>query len=240
MTKKNEKALVTQEENKPDIQGALLQLTQNPEIDPERLEKFMQLQERWEDRQAEKAFNVAMAAFQGECPIIEKVKKGARSKYAPIEHLVVKIKPLLDKHGLAYSFNTQGKNAEETIMLTTISHVGGHSKTSEYTFNTIDDGGNMNGSQRRKSALSYAKRAGLENALGIVTAEEDDDAAKAEGHPASAKQKKYIEVLIKETESDRDAIKQWLGIESFSDISEIDAKKAIVALETKKNAAKKK
>ena len=37
----------------------------------------------------------------------------------------------------------------------------------------------MNASQRRKSALSYAKRAGLENALGIATADEDDDAIRA-------------------------------------------------------------
>ena len=40
------------------------------------LEKLVALQERMEDRDAEKAFARAMLAFQNACPIIAKVKEG--------------------------------------------------------------------------------------------------------------------------------------------------------------------
>lgn len=226
-----------------DIRKTLVDLTQNPDIDPERLEKFMTLQERWEDRQAQKAFNEAMARFQGECPTIKKKKKvdftsrsGNRVKYnySPLEEITGLIKPIMDKHGLAFTFSTKPAEENETTLMVKISHVMGHSEVTEWTFPAVHDDQRMTMSQRKKSALSYAKRAGLENALGIVTEEEDDDSRGTEEELLTDLQNKKLHALIKETNTNRDEMKAYFKLESMKDMTKTQAETAIHMLETKK------
>lgn len=57
-----------------------------------------------------------------------------------------------------------------------MSHVAGHSKSSEITI-PVDDKMAANSSQKMGSANSYAKRYALSNALNLAFAETDTDAA---------------------------------------------------------------
>lgn len=234
---------------KESITSALIELSKNPDIDPHKIEQLMNLQLKMEDRQAEKEFNNAMASFQGECPVITRNKKtdfasksGGQVKYdyAPLDQIVSIVKPILAKNGLSFTF-TVNQNADKitTDIVTTIYHSSGHNKDFKYTYDSIHDDGRMNASQRRKSALTYAKRAALENALGLVTAGEDDDARRASDRMATAEQLKKIASLVKSTDSKEQDLLNYLSLDSMDQMSEFDAKKAISALDQKRNIASK-
>lgn len=218
------------------MQDALIAIVQRTDIDPDRLEKFLDLQIKMETRQAEKAFTEALSDFQGECPIIAKNKKVSfgttKYDYAPLDEIVSVIKPLLSKHGLSYSFDIKTED-KMTFMITTIYHKGGFSKSSFYTFDSLGEG-SMNQSQKRKSAVTYAKRAGLENALGLVTTGEDDDARRAIDNPISPAQLVEMKELLESTKADEKKFKDAFGVSCLEAFSEYEAKDAIHALKEKR------
>jgi hypothetical protein len=235
-------AIVTSEsqtiEIKKDVsmQDALIAIVQRSDIDPDRLEKFLDLQIKMENRQAEKAFSEALAGFQGECPIIAKNKKVSfgttKYDYAPLDEIVSVIKPLLSKYGLSYSFDVKTED-KMTVMITTIYHKEGFSKMSYYAFDSLGEG-SMNQSQKRKSAVTYAKRAGLENSLGLVTTGEDDDARRAIDTFISQTQLDEIKSLLIATKSDTAKFLVFLKVEKLETLTEMEAKNAIHMLKEKR------
>jgi|AntAceMinimDraft_13_1070369.scaffolds.fasta_scaffold24084_3 hypothetical protein len=224
-----------------EIQSALLKIVERQDIDPERLEKFLDLQIKMEERQAKTAFVSALATFQGVCPIIVKTKgikdKGGmiRSKYAPLDEVVYQVKSILVKNGLSYSFDVTKYSEDLQNIVITVSHVGGHSKDFNYPYNPMDEGGSMNNSQRRKSALSYAKRAAFENAFGIVTQGDDDEAQRLIDTPISEESISEIKDLIEKTDSDFAAVLKFLKVDRLEDLSALEAKKAVHALKQKRS-----
>ena len=244
MSKKNEVIQASELQPKT-IQSALLEIVQRDDIDPDRLEKFLDLQIKMEDRQLEKEFHQALSSFQMECPIIKKTKHvkfgSVNYHYAPLDELVSVIKPILNKFGLSYSFNMfelQGKDYAELV--TTIHHVNGYKVSYKYHFDPIHDDVKMNLSQRRKSAITFAKREGLQSALGIVTADSDDDAKRAITEMATATQYEKIEKLISVTNSDPEKLKSYLQVDDLDYLSRMDADNLIKALEHKRISSVKK
>ena len=234
----------TSENSQIKLQEALLNVVSNPDIDPDRLEKFLDLQIKMEERGAKRQFNEALAMFQGECPIIKKnssvdftAKSGGRTKYnyASLDEIVYQIKPILSKYGLSFSFNVRNTgNPELNELLTKIYHVSGHSETFSHFYKPLHNDTRMNDSQRIKSALTFAKRAGLESALGIVNAEEDQDAARLIDTPASESTIEQIKELMERTGSDEAKLLKFLKVEKLEDLSQFEAKKAIHSLKQKR------
>ena len=121
-----------------EIQSAILQIVQRTDIDPERLEKFLDLQFKAEAKQAATAFQQALAGFQGDCPIIVRTKKinftsktGNTTKYnySPLDEIVHVIKPILTKWGFSYTFDIKTTQDPQTNELVTkIYHSQGHSE----------------------------------------------------------------------------------------------------------------
>jgi hypothetical protein len=218
------------------IQEALIQVVQRTDIDPDRLEKFLDLQIKMENRQAEAALNEALANFQAECPIIPKTKKAHNSNYAPYDEIKHIVKPIAHKYGLSWSFTVNDKSDAEKEMIVTIRHKQGAQFQSRYSFPSMDDGGKMNSSQRTKSSNSYAKRAALENALDIASTEMDDDARRAIDVGATEEQISLIKALMEQTDVTNEMFFKKYLVNSFSELSAHDAKKAILALKTRKSA----
>lgn len=153
------------------------QVVENPDFDVDKLDKMMQLQERWEDRQAARQFNDSLSRFQAECPKIIKDKKGAHDiKYAPLDTIMATIQPALSAHGLSVRFSTSWAAEGYLTAVCTVSHGSGHSEASEITI-PVDDKMSANSSQRMGSANSYAKRYAMSNALNLAFVEHDNDAA---------------------------------------------------------------
>lgn len=223
------------------VESALLRVVKDPNIDPDRLEKFLELQIKMEDRQAAKEFHSDMAKFRVKCPQIPKSKKvdfktakgSVKYDYAPLDEIDFIIKPLLGEFGFSYAFNTIDNGATTTVE-TVVSHKSGHIEKYTYTYDSIHDDGRMNLAQRRKSALTFAKRAGLENAFGLVVVGDDDDAKRAHDNPITEEQRDKIKELLGKTKSTEESFLSYMNVESLDDLSSYDAKRAINVLKQKR------
>ena len=149
--------------------------------DPGTLEKLMDLQERWEERQARKAYVVAMSAFKQQAPAVLRksdvvdftTQKGrTRYNYANLGSIVQEITAILGKHQLSASWSTEqdGNNVTVTCHVT---HIAGH-RESVTLVGPIDESGNKNRIQAVGSTVTYLQRYTLLAALGLATGEDDD------------------------------------------------------------------
>lgn len=152
----------------------------------EQVEKMMDLQERWEKREAEKAYNEAMAAFSAEAIEIIKRKqvdfansKGGRTQYkhAELSDVVDAVKPALARHGFSYRWDTE--QTPDWLRVTCIlKHRLGHSESCTLG-GAPDDSGGKNRIQAVKSTKSYLERQTLEAICGVAEKGEDNDGAGA-------------------------------------------------------------
>lgn len=150
----------------------------------EQMQQLFDLQVRWEQNEARKAFVDAMAAFKMEAIAVakDKVNKQYDSRYSSISSMVNTVNPFLGKHGLSAEWEMdQTSGIKVTCVLT---HRLGHSKRVTLTV-PPDTSGAKNPLQQIKSSLTYAKIATFEAACGIASAEGnlDDDGNGAGGAP---------------------------------------------------------
>jgi hypothetical protein len=144
------------------------------------LEKLMSLQERWEDNQARKAFDGAMAAAKSEIPVIMKSRqvdfttnKGrTRYRYEDLAEIARTVDPILGQHGLSYRFRS-AMSADMIAITCILSHRDGHSE--ENTLSAGHDAsGNKNSIQAIGSTITYLQRYTLKAALGLAASDDDD------------------------------------------------------------------
>lgn len=206
------------------------------------LKELVQLHEHMEKRQALKAYFDALAAFQAEAPLINQshtakiATRGGGSysyTYAPLDEIARTILPLLTKHGLSYRWDTVVEKNAITVRCT-VSHVAGHSETSSMTL-PIDNTSAMSEQQKVGAAMTFGQRRSLTAALGLVTTDEDPDAAK-DLDPTTVNDDQYsaIQDLIDEKALVGDRLKRFLvymGVEQIGHIRAADYEKAMTALQ---------
>ncbi|WNZ54812.1 ERF family protein [Microbulbifer sp. MKSA007] len=146
----------------------------NPEADIDKLERLLDMQERVMNRNAEQAFNAALAQMQNELPTVAETAEGHNGKYAPLEKINETVRPALQKHGFAVTFRTkQQNNAVEIIAV--LSHREGHHEETSLIL-PLDTSGKKNTVQAIGSTVSYGKRYALCALLNISTGEDTDGA----------------------------------------------------------------
>lgn len=151
-------------------------------LDVEKLGKLLELQERWETKESRKLFFSSLSKFQFEVPEIKKSKAvsfgaGKTSyKYAQLSDIDEAIKEPLSKNGLSKTFhiNEEGNKIHVTCK---ISHISGYSELTTMSGNA-DNTGSKNAIQASGSTITYLQRYTLIGALGLTTADEDNDAVK--------------------------------------------------------------
>lgn len=150
-------------------------------ISPEQISQMMDLQQRWEEREAEKAFNDALAAFKSEAVEIIKRRevdftsqKGrTHYKHAELSDVVEAVGPALSKHGFAWSWKTEQQSG--TIRVTCIlKHRQGHSDSVGLEA-AADATGNKNSIQAIASTITYLQRHTLKAITGVSEKGDDDD-----------------------------------------------------------------
>lgn len=154
----------------------LLQVAVEQGADIDKLEKLMDLQDRYNAEGARKEFAEALAGFQSELGPIIKRKKGHNCKYADLDDIAQEIRPLLDRYGLAYSFSNDQDNTG-IFVTCTVRHKSGHSESNRMGA-PFDTSGGKNNIQAIASSVTYLRRYTLTGALGITTGEDDDDGGK--------------------------------------------------------------
>lgn len=156
----------------------------------EKMEKFMAMQERFEDRCARKLFYSALAEFQNQCPPIQ--KKGLVShahkqgegmteySFAKLEDIIAQIKEPLAACGLSYRWeqttdSSAGTHAQLCITVKCIvTHIAGHSESTQFTAYP-DSSGKKNAIQEIASTDTYLRRYTLTGGLGLTVSDEDHD-----------------------------------------------------------------
>ncbi len=145
----------------------------NPDVDIDKMERLLQMQERVMDRQAMMAYSAAMAAMQTELPSIEERGQTNNGCYATLEDIVDTVRPILQKHGFAVSFRIQTQ--ERCIQVTgVLMHKDGHREETSMLL-PADMSGNKNAVQAFGSSTSYGKRYVLCALLNITTRGQDDN-----------------------------------------------------------------
>lgn len=151
----------------------MLQMAVEQGADIDKLEKLMQLQERWEAGNAKKAYVSAMARFRSDCPVIEKTRSGHNTKYAGLAESIDQIKGLLAECGLSHSWSTTQNDALITVTCT-VTHIDGHSESTALS-GGADTTGSKNSIQAIGSTVSYLQRYTLYSILGLASQEMDTD-----------------------------------------------------------------
>lgn len=149
--------------------------------DPETLKGFMELQERWEARQAKKAFDRALSACKAELPPI--IKRGevdyttskGRTYYKHerlTEDIMQKVEPVLAKNGLSVRWET-GRDSGDVVVKCIIAHEMGHSDATPLQA-PPDTSGGKNPVQAVGSTVTYLQRYTLKAALGLAATDDTD------------------------------------------------------------------
>ncbi len=195
MTEKNKEKAVQLKEKPTSVESFISQaIAQNLPV--ETLERLFDLREKVLKEQAKAAFLEALSSFQKDCPVIKKTKKvmnkdgvSVRYQFAPLDSIVEQIKKPLAESNLSYRWETKQENGNVRAICI-VTHVLGHSESSDFDV-PVDTEGYMTQPQKFASALTFAKRYSLCNALGISTGDEDTDATDVgkEKKPLSAKSK---------------------------------------------------
>jgi len=211
----------------------------NPDVDMDKMERLLEMQERIIKRNSEMAFNAALAEMQSEMPLITKdaeikVSGQVRSKYASFENINETVKPILQKYGFAVSFRTE---TSDSIKVTGILvHKDGHREQTDMVL-PVDASGSKNAVQAIGSSVAYGKRYVLCALLNISTG--DDDDARGTVAKLSDEQIANIESLIEEVGADRRRFIQYISGGMWTSLEDTPAskyKKAIADLEAKRKA----
>jgi hypothetical protein len=159
----------------------------NPEVDIDKMERLLQMQERIMARNAKAAYAAALSRMQPELPVI--VERGGirdragnvQSTYARWEDINDAIKPVLARHGFALSFRT-GAADNKVRVVGVLSHQEGHSEETELEL-PVDTSGGKNAVQAVGSSTSYGKRYTAAALLNLTSKGEDDDGRAGGGNP---------------------------------------------------------
>lgn len=156
-------------------------MLRDPTVPMDRIERAIAMTERIAAREAETAYNAAMALAQSEMQVVAKKANNphTRSKYAALEAIHEMIRPAITKHGFAMSFGTAPSTlAGHVLMSCDVTHRDGFTRRYETPFPLDGAGakGNVNKTdiQAIGSTMSYGRRYMTLNIFNIATGDDRD------------------------------------------------------------------
>lgn len=200
----------------------LIQQAQERGSSIEQMQQLFDLQLRYEENEAKKAYHRAVAAFKVESINIGKDKQvGYKNKdgsftgytHASIGNVVSTIIPFLAKHGLSHRWDTKQEGANISVTCT-LSHELGFSEQTMLVANK-DDSGKKNAIQQVASTVTYLQRYTLLAITGLAAQDQDDDGQKSEEviiEYINEDQMSSIDALVIETGANLEA---FLGVLSL-------------------------
>jgi hypothetical protein len=167
----------------------------------EQLGQLMELQFRWEAREAEKSAVLAMTEFKADPPVIFKNKQvefsGTSYKHATIGDVTGAVTAGLSKHGFSHRWSVDQPGDGQIIVSCVLTHKLGHSFSTSLTA-SADTSGKKNPIQAMASAVTYLQRYTLLLATGLATHDQEDD----DGKDAGAASPRHVEGVLQDLMSD--------------------------------------
>lgn len=226
------------------LTGGLLNIIEraasDPNIDVDKLDRLLAMQERVVAREAEQAWIAAMKAAQEECEPIKRNKKNATtsSTYADLEKLSNEVDPIAHKHGFILSFGSGESNLKDHYRVTCdVSHVLGH--TQHRYLDVPTDMTGIKGNQNKTathgmgSAITYGRRYLKLLIFDIATTDDDGNAA-GRGKTINETQEGDLEALLQEVGADRARFCRYMKVGDLGEIRAQDFERAVQALEAKR------
>ena len=164
----------------------MIQLAIEGNADLEKLEKLLELQERYEANEARKVFASDFAAVQSKIAAVVKTKVNpqTRSKYAGLEDVIEMSRPVYTERGFSIIYYEGETAVEDNIRVCAdVLHKAGHKET--YHFDVPLDGVGMKGNANmtkihgKASSVSYGRRYLLCMIWNIPTQDDDGNGAGA-------------------------------------------------------------
>lgn len=211
-------------------------VAQNPDADLDKLERLLQMQERFMSKQAEMSFNRAMKEAQDQMPAIFRDAENSHthSRYARLESIDAKIRPIYTSHGFSLSFNSEPLPGSVRVICE-VSHIDGHSRKYQLD-GGLDTAGAKGTSNKTEiqgmgSTVSYLRRYLTAMIFNLVLTNEDDD---GNGGGIDEKQKYNIIGLMAASKANVEVfLRDFMKVERVEDIRRKDYPKAIAALTDK-------
>ncbi len=216
----------------------------------DKLEKMLELQERWEANEAKKAFFKAVAAFKENPPEVLKDKENSqfskgdkKAMYVSLGNLLKTVNPVLGENGLSVSFEIS--QPDKMIQVSCrLNHRMGHSEIVTMEAPPDDSGGNAkNPIQKIKSTVTYLRAATFEAVTGLAATDSNlDDDGNSSGSPIEYIDKKQISRIMDYVDNynvDQEKFLAYLKVSSIETIPTTLFKTAIAALEAKRTKAEK-
>lgn len=206
----------------------LLSMAIEKGVDVASLEKLQAMAERAQDREAVREFAMALGGFQGHAPQIEKKRVAeftgrngvtTRYTYCSLDDICAAVRPALLEWGLSYTWDSTIEGGSLTVVCT-VRHLSGHEVTASMTL-PVANPSSMNDQQKVGSAMSYGRRYTLTAALGLTSADPDDDghaAGAASSNPISDRQLAELTQEINSRDIDIAKFLRAIGAESLEAI----------------------
>jgi len=156
----------------------------DPHCDIAKMKELLDMQERIMAKQAESEFAISMRAAQEEMQPILRDGDNQGKKFAKLESIDAKIRPIYTRHGFSLTFDADGSEGDTIKMRCTVLHIAGH-KRDYYLSGALDGAGAKGGSnktpiQAAGSTVSYLRRYLTIMIFNLALTNEDNDGAGSE------------------------------------------------------------
>lgn len=192
-------------------------IAMDPSVPIDRLEKMLDMKERMDVQEAERAFNAAFASASAEFPSIPMNGRGHNSKpYALLKDIISHTRPILSKHGLSLSWDTEV--TDKVKVTACLRHIAGHSAKTAIVL-PLDTSGSKNGVQAVGSSQAYGQRYTGQAILGLSLGDDtDDDGKAAGGDRITPEQFTALRDLIEQAEADEGKLLAHFKVEHLGEL----------------------
>jgi len=204
-------------------------MARDPNIDPDRVERFLVMAREDRAERARIAFNAAMSACQAELPRVLRDARNTHSgaAYARLESIAKATAPIIARHGFSLSFDTEPSPIQSNLRVTcTCAHEAGHERA--YHLDLPPDTAGAQGKANKTpiqgigSTITYARRYLVLQVFNIALTNDpyDTDGAPAGGNDdvISDEQAEQIRKQLTEHKIPPDRLLRFFGVESVPDL----------------------
>jgi len=160
---------------------SITKAVENTDLNPDAVEKYLNMQLKLLDRQQEQEFRRCKIAAKYEMPVVTKNKKiefkgKVQSRYADFDRIREVCDPILKKYGLSVDFNFGTNEKGQPTIQPYMDHINGYREYGGTQAYPIDNSGSKNGVQGVGSTNSYGSRYQYCAIAGIRISGLDNDA----------------------------------------------------------------
>lgn len=198
-------------------------LATNKDVDPDKLQKLVDIQMQIMDRNAEAEFNAAMARVQKNLPEVlrEADNLQTKSRYAKHEAIAKAIKPIYTVEGFSAVFSQGKAEADSCIRVNgTLRHSGGYSEPHwlELPLDKAGIKGNVNKTDLHATASTFTYGRRILTCMMFDVATGDDTDGNLPEDTITVDQATVINDLIKESKANKAKFLGWAGVDKVEDM----------------------